>query len=97
MTNTSATTTNVRVIDLSECLADITANTIYNSEHNLLPSDIFEDVILQAINDLIDDFALDPHNYLKTHHQEQIDTIAHDYLDRDLDKSELNFYFGEHI
>lgn len=78
MTNT--TTAKVRTIDLTECLPDITANTIHNSEHSLLPSDIFEPLILQAINDLIDDFALDPHNYLKPHHQEEIDRIAHHYL-----------------
>jgi hypothetical protein len=46
MTN-STTTAKARVIDLSECLADITANTIHNSEHSLLPSDIFEPLILR--------------------------------------------------
>ena len=47
-------------IDLSECLTDITANIIYDSEHYLLPSDIFEDAILGAINDLIDGLPIVP-------------------------------------
>jgi hypothetical protein len=51
----NTTTAKVRAIDLTDCLADITSNIISASpEHYLLPSDIFEDLILQAINDLID-------------------------------------------
>lgn len=80
MTQTTTSTTEARVIDLSECLADITANIIHNSEHHLLPSDIFEDAVFQALNELVDDFALDPHNYLKPHHESEIDRIAHHYL-----------------
>ncbi len=44
-------------IDLTDSLADITDNIIQDSEHYLLPSDIFEKAILEAINDLIDDFS----------------------------------------
>ncbi len=40
----------------TDSLADITDNIIQDSEHYLLPSDIFEKAILEAINDLIDDF-----------------------------------------
>jgi hypothetical protein len=77
----STATKKKRIIDLSECLPDITANIIHHSaEHYLLPSDIFEDVILQAVNDLIDDFALNPAQYLKPHHQQQLDHIANEYL-----------------
>jgi hypothetical protein len=79
MTNT--TTAKVRAIDLTDCLADITSNIISaSSEHYLLPSDIFEDAVLTALNELIDDFAIDPAKYLKPHHQAEIDRIAHDYL-----------------
>lgn len=78
-----AETTNsiVRTIDLTDCIPDITTNIIHeSSEHYLLPSDIFEDVILQAINDLIDDFALNPDQYLKPHHHSEINRIADEYL-----------------
>ena len=50
--------TQKRIIDLTDSLADLTANIIYDSEHYLLPSDIFEDAILGAINDLIDDACM---------------------------------------
>jgi hypothetical protein len=70
-----------RNIDLTDSIPDLTANIIHNSaEHYLLPCDIFEDVILQAVNDLIDDFALNPDQYLKPHHQQQLDHIANEYL-----------------
>ena len=67
-------------IDLTDSLADITANIIHDSEHYLLPSDIFEDAVLGAINDLIDDFANCPDRYLKPKHLKQIDSIAAKYL-----------------
>ena len=44
------------IIDLTDSLPDITANIIHDSEHYQLPSDIFEDLVFQALNDLIDDF-----------------------------------------
>ena len=53
---TLQTQTPCHQIDLSECLTEITANIIHDSEHYLLPSDIFEKAVLEAINDLIDDF-----------------------------------------
>ena len=69
-----------RVIDLNDSIPDITANYIHDSEHFQLPSDIFESLIFQAINDLIDEFAQHPEQYLKSHHQTAIDCIAHQYL-----------------
>jgi hypothetical protein len=68
-----------RIIDLTDSLPDITANLVHDSEHYQLPSDIFEDLLFKALNELIDDFATDPDKYLKPHHQTQIDQIAHDY------------------
>jgi hypothetical protein len=77
----STTIEKVRTIDLTECLPDITSNIISASpEHYLLPSDIFEDIVFTAINELIDDFSLDPDKYLKPHHQAKIDRVAHDYI-----------------
>ena len=70
-----------RVIDLTDSLPDITASVIHDSEHHQLPSDIFEDTLFRALNDLIDDFAQNPSQYLKPHHQRQLDNIAHKYLD----------------
>jgi hypothetical protein len=71
----------VHIINLTDCIPDITANIIHkSSEHYLLPSDIFEDVTVQAINDLIDDFALNPDKYLKPHHHSEINRIADEYL-----------------
>lgn len=52
--------TNPRIIDVSDNLPDITANVVHDSEHHQLPSDIFEDVIFDALNDLVDDFAANP-------------------------------------
>lgn len=74
------TQTRSRQIDLTDSLADITANIIHDSEHHLLPSDIFENTILEAINDLIDDFAVHPNRYLKPKHLKLIDSIAAEYL-----------------
>ncbi|NJO99010.1 MAG: hypothetical protein HC764_25945 [Pleurocapsa sp. CRU_1_2] len=78
---THIATTKVRTIDLSDAIPDITANIILDSaEHYQLPSDIFEDVILQAVNDVIDDFAQNPDHYLKPHHYSAINCIADEYL-----------------
>jgi hypothetical protein len=48
-------TANVRVIDVTDCIPDITANLIAASpEHSDLPSGIFESLVFEALNDLID-------------------------------------------
>ena len=61
-------------------IPDITANIIYDSEHFQLPSDIFENAVYEALNDLIDDFAENPQKYLKASHESKIDHIANNYL-----------------
>ena len=53
-----------RIIDLTDSIPDITANLIDDSQHYQLPSELFEDAVFQALNDLIDDFANDPDKYL---------------------------------
>ena len=68
------------IIDLSDAIADITENIIADSEYSDLPSDIFIDAVKRAINDLVDDFVIEPDKYLQTEHLKQIDTIAHEYL-----------------
>jgi hypothetical protein len=96
MTNQTTTPTKYS-IDLSEAIPDITANIIHDSRFNQLPSDIFEPVILKALNDLIDNFAQIPDKYIQREHQSDIESIAIDYLANDpLDKSELEFYFGDY-
>jgi hypothetical protein len=86
MTHQTATATQYS-IDLSESIPDITNNVIHDSRFNQLPSDIFEQVIFQALNDLIDDFAQIPDKYIQAKHHSQIESIAHDYLANDpLDK-----------
>lgn len=70
-----------RIIDLTDSIPDITANLIHDSEHFQLPSDIFEKLVFQALNDLIDEFAQNPDRYLKPHHRSEIDRIAHEYLE----------------
>ena len=67
-------------INLNDCLPDITANIVHDSEFSQLPSDIFEEAVLGAINDLIDDFADCPDRYLKPRHLSQFELIAHQYL-----------------
>ena len=69
-----------RIIDLTDAVPDIAANLIYGSEYHHLPSDIFEALIVQLINDLVDDLASDPQKYLKPQHQTQIERITQDYL-----------------
>lgn len=80
MTTTTASASLRIIIDLTDSLPDITANIVNDSEHYQLPSDIFEDAVFTAINELIDDFALDPDSYLKPKHQRQFEQIAHEYL-----------------
>ena len=71
-----------RIIDLTDSLPDIAANLIYdNPELNQLPSDIFEDAVFEALNDLIDEFAQNPDKYLKPHHETQLNQIASEYLE----------------
>ena len=77
ISRTKATT---RIIDLTDSLPDITANLMVDSEHDQLPSDIFEDALFSALNDLIDNFAMNPNQYLKPHHQSAIERVADDYL-----------------
>lgn len=67
-------------VDLTNAIPDIAASLIHDSEHSQLPSDIFEKLVFQALNDLVDDFAQDPAKYLKPHHETAIDLIAHEYL-----------------
>ena len=69
-----------RIIDLTDSLPDLTANIIEDSEHHQLPSNLFEDAILEVINDLIDDFVINPDKYLEPKHKQQIDNIAAEYL-----------------
>ena len=72
--------TTSRIVDLTDSLPDIAANLIHDSEHFQLPSDIFEEVLFEALNDLVDDFARNTDKYLQPHHQAQIDRIAAEYL-----------------
>ena len=65
---------------MTESVRDIAANLIYGGEYHHLPSDIFEQLIIELINDLVDDLASDPQKYLKPHHETKIDRIAHQYL-----------------
>lgn len=76
----AATTVNPRIIDLTDSVPDLAANLIYGSQYHHLPSDIFEDLVLRLINDLIDDLASDPQKYLQSHHQAEIERLAHHYL-----------------
>jgi hypothetical protein len=43
-------------------------------------TDAFEDLVFQALNDLIDNFAQEPNKYLQPHHQDVIDRIANEYV-----------------
>ena len=63
----TSTNTQKHIIDLTDCVADTTSN-------------IFENVVFEALNDLIDDFAINPDKYLKPKHKQQIDAIASQYL-----------------
>ena len=76
----TSTNTQKHIIDLTDCVADTSSNIIHDSEHYQLPSDIFENVVFEALNDLIDDFAINPDKYLKPKHKQQIDAIASQYL-----------------
>ena len=73
-----------RIIDLTDSIPDITANLIHDSQHHQLPSELFENAVFKALNDLIDDFASDPDQYLKPHHQTLLDRTAERYLNDDL-------------
>ena len=68
------------IINLSDAIADITENIIRDSEYWSLPANIFQDAVKRAINDLVDDFAIEPDKYLKSEHLKQIDEIAQEYL-----------------
>ena len=68
------------IINLSDAIADITENIIADSEYSDLPTDIFVNVVKRAINDTIDDFAINPDSYLQPQHLKQIDEIALEYL-----------------
>ena len=80
-TSSQVSTPKIPIIDLTDSITDITANLIHDSEHHQLPSDIFEKLVFQALNDLIDEFAQNPARYLKPHHQSEIDRIAEQYLE----------------
>lgn len=69
-----------RIINLTEAIPDITSNLIVDSEHYQLPSDLFEDVLFEALNDLIDKFSLNPNLYLEPKHYHKLDAIAEEYL-----------------
>ncbi|BAZ47060.1 hypothetical protein NIES4102_42210 (plasmid) [Chondrocystis sp. NIES-4102] len=80
-------------IDLCDAIPDIAANLIYQSEFNNFPPDIFEQLVFEILEELIERFSSDPKDYLLPKHQEKIEQIAYDYLDQDFDKSELKQYF----
>lgn len=75
----SVTSKTSYVIDLSDCIEDITDNVIHGSEHYDLPSDIFQPVIVQALNDLLDDFANNTEKYIQPCHETEIDCLAQEY------------------
>jgi len=58
--NSQATVSKVnpRIINLTDSIPDVTSNLIVDSEHYQLPSDIFEDTLYEALNDLIDETLL---------------------------------------
>ena len=80
-TQTAATKVTPRIINVTESIPDITANLVVDSEHYLLPSPLFEGVLFEALNDLIDRFAQNPHQYLEPQHHQKIDRIAQEYLE----------------
>ena len=79
-TQTAADKVTPRIINVTECIPDITANLVVDSEHYLLPPYLFEGVLFEALNDLIDRFAQNPNQYLEPRHHQKIDRIAQDYL-----------------
>lgn len=86
--------TNSYQIDLCDAIPDMAANLIHNSSFHNLPPDIFEQLVFEALEELIERFSIDPKCYLLPKHQEKIDQIAYDYLDHDFDKTELHQYFS---
>ncbi|MEL6928202.1 MAG: hypothetical protein AAFO95_06185 [Cyanobacteria bacterium J06600_6] len=79
-TQTAADKVTPRIINVTESIPDITANLVVDSEHYQLPSYLFEGVLFEALNDLIDRFAQNPNQYLEPHHYQKIDRIAEEYL-----------------
>lgn len=65
--NSTNNTPNRYNLDLTDCIQDTTAN--YTESHPELfqcPSDIFEDEVFNAIDELIEDFSTHPEKYLKS-------------------------------
>ena len=69
-----------RIIDLTDALPDITSNLVVDSQHYNLPPSLFEDLMFEALNDLVDKFALNPNHYLEPKHYEKMTAIAAEYL-----------------
>ena len=71
--------------NLNNCIEDTADNYIYkHPDHYCIDSDIFKDflfeVLKERIEETIADFSLNPRQYLKPYHQQQLNEIADEYL-----------------
>ena len=64
-------------IDLDFCIADIADSFVYEKEeYQEIPASAVQSVMFEAINELIDEFAIDPEQYLSDHLTQKLDHLA---------------------
>lgn len=60
-------------INLNDCIDDIADNLVYQTEFDDIPTDIYIPIFFELINDIIDDIATAPEQFIKLKHQKLIE------------------------
>ena len=60
-------------INLDDCIDDIADNLVYQTEFDDIPTDIYIPIVFKLINDVIDDIAIAPGQFIKQKHQKLIE------------------------
>ncbi len=80
-------------INLDNCIDDMAENYIYQSEdYQNIPLEKIKEILLKAIDDLIDDFADNPNKYLKQNLSNQLIKLAAEYNQESIDSDEYDYY-----
>lgn len=64
-------------LNLRDCIQDTADNFVFESpEYCDVPADVFELLLFQALEELVEDFSTNPSKYLKSNHLEHIERTA---------------------
>ncbi|MDJ0902208.1 MAG: hypothetical protein QNJ55_25740 [Xenococcus sp. MO_188.B8] len=79
-------------IDLDFCMDDIAENYAHQEEYQQIPLEKIKEILFEGINNLIDDFANNPNQYLNQDLSNRFIKLASEYQKESIDYDEYNYY-----